>query len=71
MIIDGYLISDSRMININLIQAGDTVIHNGVLKTVSALNIKRDKFMGASIFGDSYHAGNKLVHKVKLGINKR
>ena len=48
-------------VHISQIQTGDTVIHEGILKTLSANNIKHDKFMGTTIFGDSYRLGNKLV----------
>jgi hypothetical protein len=51
-------------IHISHISAGDTIEHNGKLTTVCANNIKRDAFMGTSLFGDSYHAGNKPVQKV-------
>ena len=47
-----------------MIRQGDTVIHNGVEKTVSGTDIKRDSFMGTSIFGDSYKLGHKLVSVV-------
>lgn len=60
-------------VHISTIQGGDTVEHNGEMKTVSFNNIKRDSFMGTSIFGDSYMIGRKLVKKIifkKFGILK-
>jgi len=51
-------------VHISTIKGGDTVIHNGEMKTVSFNNIKRCSFMGTSIFGDSYKCGNKLVKKI-------
>lgn len=50
--------------HISDIRQGDTVIHNGILTTVCGNNIKRDPFMGTSIFGDCYHSGHKPVLKV-------
>ena len=47
-----------------MIRQGDIVIHNGVEKTVSGNDIKKDSFMGTSIFGDSYNNGHKLVRVV-------
>jgi hypothetical protein len=51
-------------VHISQISAGDTIEHNGKLTTISANNIKRDSFMGTSLFGDSYHLGHKPVSKV-------
>ena len=50
--------------HISLIVAGDTIIHNGEMKTVTSTNIKKDSFMGKSLFGDSYNLGHKKVIKV-------
>jgi hypothetical protein len=50
--------------HISSIKAGDTIIYGGKVTTVSNNNIKRDKFMGITIFGDSYNLGYKLVTKV-------
>ena len=43
------------------IQAGDVVLIDGKLKTVSKKDIKTDKLMGTSLFGDNYENGHKLV----------
>ena len=43
------------------IQAGDVVLIDGKLKTVSKKDIKTDKLMGTSLFGDSYKNGHVLV----------
>lgn len=48
-------------VHISTIKQGDTVIHEGVMKTVSGTDIKRSSFMGTSIFGDSYKSGHKSV----------
>jgi len=57
--------------HISNIQAGDTILHNDEMKTVSGNNIKGDSFMGKSLFGDSYHSGHKKVQKIifKLATN--
>jgi hypothetical protein len=51
-------------VHISRISHGDTIIHNGVLTTVTNRNIKYSEFMGISIFGDCYHLGYKLVKRV-------
>jgi hypothetical protein len=53
-----------KQAHISTIKAGDTILHNGEVKTVSGNNIKRCSFMGTTLFGDSYHAGHKLVTKI-------
>lgn len=50
-----------KLVHINDIKPGDTVKHDGEMKTVSKININRGGFMGTSIFGDSYMSGNKMV----------
>ena len=55
---------DIQEVHISTIRGGDTVMHNGEMKTVSFNNIKRGGFMGTSIFGDSYMSGHKLVKKI-------
>ena len=54
----------TSQVHISDIKAGDTVMHGGHMKTVSGNNIKRDTFMGTSIFGDSYRSGHDKVTKV-------
>ena len=51
-------------VHISLVSAGDTVIHNGKLMTISKPDLKRDPLMGVSLFGDSYNLGTKPVTKV-------
>jgi hypothetical protein len=46
------------------IRVGDTIIHNGEMKTVSENNLKRSEFMGVTLFGDSYQLGYNPVKKV-------
>lgn len=50
--------------HISNIFPGDTIKHQGELKTVSKSNIKFCSFMGISIFGDTYHSGHKPVIKI-------
>jgi len=56
-----FIIEDTH---ISQIRVGDTVEHNGEIKTISGTNIKRCSFMGTSIFGDSYRIGRIPVKKV-------
>lgn len=51
-------------VHISTISAGDTICHNGKISTVSGNNIKRDSFMGTTLFGDSYRSGHRPVEKV-------
>ena len=50
--------------HISCIKVGDTVMHEGMMKTVNGTSIKRGGFMGTSLWGDSYHLGNKPVQLV-------
>jgi len=50
--------------HISQVKPGDTIVHNGAVVTVCNNNIKSDKFMGISIFGDTYNLGTKQVIKV-------
>jgi hypothetical protein len=52
--------------HISTIKAGDTILHNSIMKTVTNKDIHYNSFMGISIFGDSYHIGNKLVDVVTI-----
>lgn len=56
-------------VHISLISAGDTIVHNGKLTTVCANNIKKDSFMGTTLFGDSYKLGYQPVQKVVAWVN--
>lgn len=53
-------------VNISEIRAGDTVVHNGEIKTVCGNSLGNDPFMGVSLFGDSYHSGRKKVEKLTI-----
>jgi hypothetical protein len=54
---------EKSQVHIDEIKPGDTIEHNGEVRTVCPKNIKTG-FMGTSVFGDSYHSGHKLVTKV-------
>ena len=47
--------------HISRIRTGDTILHNNKTMTVCSHNIKRDDFMGISIFGDCYKLGTVPV----------
>ena len=50
------------LIHKNRVVAGDVIVcPDGKERTVCQENIKYNTFMGVTIFGDSYHAGHKLV----------
>jgi hypothetical protein len=62
---------DTEKIHIDLLRVGDTILHNGEVKTISGNNLKRGGFMGTTVFGDSYNSGNKkvtLIRKLKLKV---
>jgi len=60
MTVEGIIVRPT-LVNLNSVQAGDTVLHKGKLRTVSKSDINRDHFMGVSIFGDSYHIKRKII----------
>ena len=48
-------------IHISRIRAGDTIFHDNKSMTVCDKDIKRDDFMGISLFGDCYRLGTVPV----------
>lgn len=58
--VDGDVRYVIRPTHIDLVRAGDTILHDGRLKTVTKSNIKRGA-MGKTLFGDSYRLGQRLV----------
>ena len=60
----------TNSVHISQISAGDTIVHNGIVTTVSGNNIKRSEFMGRTLFGDSYELGTKPVEKVVAWIGE-
>jgi hypothetical protein len=59
-----------EVIHASQIQAGDTIEIDGVIRTVCGSNIKRDSFMGTSIFGMTYfpQTGYQKVTRVKFEV---
>ncbi len=55
-----------QKVHISKIRVGDTILHNGVMTTISGNNIKRCPFMGISLFGDTYNLGYKLVTRINI-----
>lgn len=54
-----------REVRVSDISAGDTILcPDGLVRTVSKKDVRKDPFMGTSIFGDSYCSGSKPVFKV-------
>jgi hypothetical protein len=53
----------TKRVHITDIRPGDTVSHNGHLRTVCRSDIKRG-FMGTTLFGDSYRLGQLPVDRV-------
>lgn len=53
-------------VHISTIQAGDTILHNGLIRTVDNVNIRHSSFMGITLFGDSYRLGNTLVKRLRI-----
>ena len=51
-------------VHIGNIIAGDTILHNGLPKTVCPKDISRGGFMGDCVFGDSYRLGTLLVKRI-------
>jgi hypothetical protein len=53
-----------KLTHISEVKAGDTILHNGEVKTVSVNNIKGNPFIGKTLFGDSYNLGYKKVEVI-------
>lgn len=57
---------DIEKVHISLLQASDTVFHEGKVRTVCKGNLKNDPFMGPTLFGDSYNLGRNPVHRLVM-----
>lgn len=55
----------TKLVHKSEIKIGDTVIHNGELRTVGKESITKDEFMGLLLFGDSCRLGCKMVEIVE------
>lgn len=53
-----------ELTHIDLIRVGDTVLIDGLAKTVCQHNLKRGGFCGTTLWGDSYRSGTVPVQKV-------
>ncbi|UIW11641.1 MAG: hypothetical protein [Enterobacter phage ENC7] len=51
-------------VSIKDITVGDTVIHEGKMKTVGKKDIKRDPLFGVLLFGDSFNLGRTFIERV-------
>lgn len=60
---------DTEQVHISTISVGDTIIHHGEMKTVSPAFLKKDGFMGTTLFGDSYRLGRQKVTKATFKLN--
>lgn len=56
-------------VHISRIKIGDTIIHDGFVKTVCKRVLKYSSFMGSTLYGDSYQLGHKLVKRINYGKN--
>ncbi len=54
------------LVDISHISKGDIVFHDNKLISVNKGDIKFTKFMGMTLFGDSYLLGYKKVSKVRV-----
>lgn len=52
--------------HISRIKAGDTIMENGVMKTVCRKNIKHCSFMGTTLFGSNHNSGRIPVQVVEF-----
>lgn len=58
-----------EIVHASLIKGGDTIEMGGVLRTVCEKNIRRNGFMGTSIFGITYFEnGHQKVTRVKFKV---
>ena len=55
-----------KEVHISQISSGDTIKHNGEIRTVCKKDISKGGFLGTSIFGDSYKSGYQLVERVLI-----
>ena len=58
------------LIDISMLQLGDTVIHEGKERTLTKSNLKRDSFIGTTVYGDSYNLGHKPVTRIIYEVKK-
>lgn len=59
------MITRTVLAHISEIRAGDTVMIDGQMRTVSNNDIRRG-FLGVTLFGDSYRLGTVPVQRVEI-----
>lgn len=52
------------LVSVKAITVGDTVMHQGNMRTVGKNDIKHDPLFGVLLFGDSYNLARILIEKV-------
>lgn len=61
------VIKNAVEVHISEIRPGDTILHtDGKIRTVCRNNIRKDNFMGVSLFGDTYRLGTIPVKKLLI-----
>lgn len=56
---------ETENVHISRINHGDTIVlRNGNTVTVDRQYIKHDKFMGVTLYGDSYNLGTILIKRI-------
>lgn len=53
-----------EQVTVGDLNAGDTVLMDGVLKTVCKKDLGRDELLGPTLWGDSHHAGHRKITRV-------
>jgi len=56
-----------EQVSVGRIKAGDTVLIDGVLKTVCQKDLGHDDLLGPTLWGDSYRSGMDKVTRVTFG----
>ncbi len=55
---------ETEKVHVSKITVGNTVIHNGEMRTVCRRAFSRDDFVGLMLWGDSYNMGRILIERV-------
>ena len=57
---------EQETVHIDQLRTGDTVLcKDGRTRTVTSSYLRRDEFMGTSVFGDCYLWNNRMVKRFK------
>ena len=57
--------TDIDHIHIVLLQAGNTILHDGKVRTVCSKDLTHIEGMGPAVFGNTYRLGTKLVKRLE------